>query len=172
MHHKESRSKGIFYIQQTEGKLNGLVTSSVETVSYNIFLKNGRKHETNEMTRKKGKKKMLEFVGRNTGSHHLESSHWKRQWTCCQSECVKKMHVRNPLTSFIVTMELLTCTQGVRLLISITLDPHLPFLKNSAAMGKFGNNIFKRVGILYFRTLVLTCKQIFQSYSTTRNVCR
>jgi hypothetical protein len=58
MHHKGSRSKGIFYTQQTEGKLNGLVTSSIEIVSYNTFLKNGRKHETNEKTRKKGKKKM------------------------------------------------------------------------------------------------------------------
>jgi len=64
MHHKESRSKGKFYIQQTEGKLNGLVTCSAETVTYNTFLKNGRKHETNEKTRKKGKKKMLEFVRR------------------------------------------------------------------------------------------------------------
>jgi hypothetical protein len=57
MHHKESRGKGIFYIQQTEGKLNGLVTSNVETVSYSALLKNGRKHETNEKTRKKGGKK-------------------------------------------------------------------------------------------------------------------
>jgi hypothetical protein len=53
MHHKESRSKGTFYIQQTEGKLNGLVTSSVGTVSYSTLMKNGRRRETNEKMRKK-----------------------------------------------------------------------------------------------------------------------
>jgi hypothetical protein len=50
-------------MQQTEGKSKGVVTSSVETVSYNKCPKNGRKHETNEKTRKKAKKK-LESVRR------------------------------------------------------------------------------------------------------------
>ena len=53
MHHKGSRNKGTVYIQQTEGKLNGLITPSVGTVSYNTFLKNRIQHETNEKTRKK-----------------------------------------------------------------------------------------------------------------------
>jgi hypothetical protein len=50
--------------------------------------------------------------------------------------------------------------------------PTFTFLEKFSGYGQIGHNIFKRVEILYFRTLVLTCKHIFQSYSTTRNVCR
>ena len=115
------------------------------------------------------------FEPQQEGGWRLQLHSLKLAQLLCSAACLHINQSRsylNHLVRFTVTMELLTCTGGLGLLITVTLELHLPFLKNSLAMGKFGNNIFKQDEVLYFRTLVLTCKQIFQSYLTTRNVCR
>jgi len=97
MHYLESRSREISYMKYVNGRLTGLVTFCVETAFYNGLLKERYKGGI-EVTGRRGRRRRkllddlkerertLSFERGSSGSHYVESSLWKRLWTCRKTD--------------------------------------------------------------------------------------
>jgi len=86
-------------MKYVNGRRTGLVTFCVETAFYNGLLKErykggGQLQKDKEedvgsywMTLRKGEERILSFERGSSGSHYVESSFWKRLWTCRKTDC-------------------------------------------------------------------------------------
>jgi hypothetical protein len=92
----ESRSRGISYMKYINGRRTGLVTICVETAFYSGLLKErykggievtgrqgkGRRKLSDDLKERKG----YSFERGSSGLHYVESSLWKRLWTCRKTD--------------------------------------------------------------------------------------
>jgi hypothetical protein len=90
-------SDGIYYMKYVNGRRTGLVKFYAETAFYNGLMKERYKGGI-EVTGRQGRRcrkllddlkeneRILSFEKGSSGSHYVESSLWKRLWTCHKTD--------------------------------------------------------------------------------------